>query len=550
MKKLISLLILIFAYTTFFAQNKVEVKSKITDVKVLLNNAEITQKATVTLKAGQNILFFPELSTLLQPNSIRLNIDKKVDILQINPKKDYLTNTKITPQIKVLKDSLLLLDNKIQNTNDLLNAYQTEKSMLNQNQKIGGQNTGVDINQLKQTADFFRTRLIEINTQISKLTYSRTEFQQKHNRIQTQLKELNAKAYIPTMGIEVIVEASQSLTVPVTLNYIVSGAGWSPVYDIKADEDNEEQITLVYRANVYNNTNMDWDNVNLVLSTNNPNETNQLPLLTTWFVKEEANIYNPKSTGYVQKKAMPVQNEPMVEKQELVDDVTGNIVEQEQYQAAVPVLSYEFEIPKKISIPSVDKPYIVEISETELNADFSQFAITKLDPDVFIVAQVTGWQNVNLIDGPANVFYDGSYIGKTFISTRNVSDTINFSLGRDSKVLVTRHRLNQYNSTQFIGSKKKVTFEYQFEVKNNHSYPIHIVLIDQIPISQSDQIEVKSIEITNGKLNESTGEVKWTFDLKPGEVQKVNFSFYVKYPKSMNVPLIQNEYRNLRYFEQ
>ena len=544
------ILILVISFPLLFNGQIIEEKKISTDISfatVYLNSAEISRVTNITLKKGQTLLIFEGLSTVIDDKSVRVTIGNDIDILQISTSINYLIKENDKPQIKILNDSLEIIKISLQVYTDELDAYRIEKDLLLSNMEIGGSNNGVSIDELKATADYYRSRIMEINKKVTKISQLSQKYQLDKNRIQNQLNELNAKSSYSRKEVRILVESNKTINTDLTLKYMVNFAGWSPVYDLKA-KDTDSPISLVYRAKVFNNTGIDWENITLTLSTNDASVSNSKPILSTSYLREVATVYGNmyKGTGYVQQSNQPVQApSDFGGKYNVSDDEISIDFE---YEAVVPVLSHEFEITKKYSVPADDKPYLVYISEKELDADYKHYAVTKLDPGVFLLAQITGWEDLNLIDGPANVYYAGSYIGKSFISTRNVSDTLDFSLGRDNKVIVTRHKINKYNSSQLIGNKKKTTFAYSYELKNNHKTAIDIVLSDQIPVSESDDIEVKIIEISNGEVNETTGEVVWKVHLQPGELKKIEFTFSVKYPKNISVPMTQSKSQNIRYF--
>lgn len=552
------IILLLFAFPVLLKSQdvkEIELKSEISSATVYLNSAEITREKNISLSKGRTLLIFKGLSPVLDDKSVRVTIDKNVDILQISTVSNYMTKEADKPQIKHLNDSLKIINQKMQGFTDELDAYRIEKELLLVNKEIGGNDNGVSIEELKQTADYYRERIMEINKKVSATTVKYQKLQIDKTRIQNQLNELNAHSSYTRKEVRILIETDNSVSAKLSLKYIVNYAGWSPSYDLKA-EDTDSPISLIYRAKVYNNTGIDWDDIKLTLSTNDANLSSSKPLLSTWFLRETATVYDnmAKGSGYLNNMDAyeGYTQQAVVPRAQSYDDFGGgNYNEPEQvfeYEAVVPVLSHEFEIEKTYTVPADDKPYLVYISEDELKADYQHYAVTKLDPAVFLLARVIGWEEINLIDGPANIYYAGSYIGKSFITTRNVSDTLDFSLGRDNRVLVTRHRLNKYSSSQFIGGKKKTTFEYQYELKNNHKSEINLELSDQIPISQSDEIEIIVIELSAGELNESTGEVVWKVNLAPGEKKIIKFEFSVKYPKNINIPLKQNKSKNIRYF--
>lgn len=201
----------------------------------------------------------------------------------------------------------------------------------------------------------------------------------------------------------------------------------------------------------------------------------------------------------------------------------------------VPQLATEFPIEKKYAIPSDSKPYLVEISEHQLNATFSHKAVPKLDKDAFLLANIVGWEKLNLISGPTNVYYADTYVGQSYINTRNVEDTLRLSFGRDKKVLITRKLLEEFSNKKVIGGNKKDTYTFEITVKNNQNIPLKMKLYDQIPVSQQSEITVTVNEITDAIYNEENGILNWNVNLNSGGSKKYKVSFTIKYPKNKSI---------------
>jgi len=191
---------------------------------------------------------------------------------------------------------------------------------------------------------------------------------------------------------------------------------------------------------------------------------------------------------------------------------------------------------------------MIDIEKHKLPASFRHFAVTKLDKGVFLLGRISGWQDLNLVDGYANVYFKGTFLGESLIKTRNVKDTLDLSLGRDEKVLVTRTKLKEYSSKQLIGTKLKETLSFELVAKNNRKNSIDIEILDQIPISKNSEIEVKDMELSGAEYNPVTGEVKWKYNLKPGESKKMILTFYIKYPKNQTIEVENMKQRAVRKF--
>jgi uncharacterized protein (TIGR02231 family) len=553
MKKIIIVLLIIFPlFNISEAQNIKEkkVQTSISSATIYLTGAEIIRNTEINLPSGKTKIIFEGLSPKINQKSIRITTGNNIDLLGISSKINYLTKKEDLPHIKLLKDSLEENNIKLQEIADEAEAYSTEKKLLLANTSIGGQQNGVSITDLKQASDFYRTKIKEINASLTKLNRKKTKLQTENQRIKNQLKELNANRSYSRAEVEILVSSDAAASAEIELKYLVDQAGWSPSYDIKAI-DTDKPVELEYRAKVYNNTDIDWKNLKIKLSTADPNLSVTKPILKPWYLRYQTYSYKniiSKGEGYMQN--IMVQKEKQnKEYQQIADDeLDETIVIDDFSETAVPELSAEFNIKKTYSIPSDDKPYLVDISEHKLPATYKHFAVTKLDKDVFLLARISGWQDLNLIEGPANVYYSGTYLGQSFIYTRNTKDTLDLSLGRDGKVMVTRTKLKKFSSSQFIGNKRKETMTYELTAKNNRKTDIKIQILDQIPISQTDEIEVKVLEISGAQKNETTGELKWEFNLKPGESKKLRLSYEIKYPKNKEIEIQQKKQRQVRYF--
>lgn len=197
--------------------------------------------------------------------------------------------------------------------------------------------------------------------------------------------------------------------------------------------------------------------------------------------------------------------------------------------------SVDFEIESPYTIASDNKNYVVDMAYYNLPAIYKYYAVPKIDKDAFLIAHIIDWEKYNLLEAEANVFFEDTYVGKTLMDVRFASDTLQISLGRDKKVSVNREKIKDYSSKQFIGSKREEVHSWKTTVKNNKSQPITMIVLDQIPVSTNSEIEVKPLEITSGKRNEETGEIKWELELKPNETKDIELRYSVKYPKNRNV---------------
>ena len=195
----------------------------------------------------------------------------------------------------------------------------------------------------------------------------------------------------------------------------------------------------------------------------------------------------------------------------------------------------DFEIKTPYTIKSDNKSYSVDIEAYNLPASYQYYCVPKIDTDAFLIAKISDWEKYNLLEGEANIFFEGTYIGKTILDVRSATDILQISLGRDKNVNVSREKVRDFTTKKFIGSKKEETRVWNIDVKNNKSEKINMLLFDQIPVSTLEEIKIEFSEISGAKHNIQTGEIKWEFVVEPNENKKFKLKYIVKYPKNRNL---------------
>ena len=197
----------------------------------------------------------------------------------------------------------------------------------------------------------------------------------------------------------------------------------------------------------------------------------------------------------------------------------------------------EFAIKKAYTIASDGDITAIEINTFKMNADYEYFAAPILNENVFLTARFTDWEKHQLLPGEANVYFEGTYAGKTVIDPYTTKKEMILSLGIDNNVTVTRQQERDFKSKSFAGSNRILDRTYTLEIKNNKNVPIRLKLMDRIPISQNKEIKVDDIATNNADYDDKKGLLTWNLELASQQSQKESFSFQVKYPKGRYISL-------------
>lgn len=196
-----------------------------------------------------------------------------------------------------------------------------------------------------------------------------------------------------------------------------------------------------------------------------------------------------------------------------------------------------FKIDDRYTLETDGKTTTVGIKSLQIPAKYDYYTAPKVDPSVFLTAKVPGWQDYNLQSGEVSLYYEGTYLGKTYLDIGNITDTLSLSLGKDNSVKVSRKLLKKYSSKKFLGSNLTENKDYEISVENSKSVPVDLMIVDQVPVSTTKEISVEDVQAPEGQINKESGIVSWKIMMQPQQAKKLTIGYSVKYPKDKKVIL-------------
>jgi hypothetical protein len=186
----------------------------------------------------------------------------------------------------------------------------------------------------------------------------------------------------------------------------------------------------------------------------------------------------------------------------------------------------------KYSVPSSGEDRLLTIKTEKVPVDFLYRAIPKVDTDVYLLARITDWGNLQLLSGKSTIYFQGAYSGESNLDAESVKDTLEIALGRDDNILLERRLNKELSKQQSFGSKEQRELHWEIEVRSNKSHPVMLELIDQVPLSDNRNVSVEIIDIGDGKSEKDSGKLTWELRLEPNSSQQIDFSYELKYPES------------------
>jgi uncharacterized protein (TIGR02231 family) len=521
------LLVILCAFVPLWlqaAENEQRTPSTITNVTVFLNQAQVTRVAKVNLQAGVTNLVFDKVSPFINLNSIQVKTENNVTLLSVSQRNNYLEKEEKPEFIFVIEDTIQAINNQLQMLQIKREAWLLEKDVLIANKQVGATPNSTKVDELEDALQLFRKRSQEIGEELMKITLTEKKLRTVQQKFQVQLDEYNSNENSSAEIVVAIKTLGPVNNAKIEWSYLVSNANWKPFYDIRV-KDTKSELQLVSKAYITQGTGESWKNVILKLSTANPNESGSKPDLKTNFLQFNNPVY-----GY--SNGAPMQEVTVTKRKSLEAPSASDKL---SYSAGVATtnqtdINVEFIVTSAYTIPSDNTPHQVDLTTSNLNAHYAYGTVPKLDKDAFVTAKVSGSDLVNQVSGEANVYFDGTFVGKTFING-TTSDSMVISLGRDKRIQIQRTLLKDFSSKTLSGSTKKELSTWEISLRNTRKEPITIVIEDQIPVSTDKEIEVKLLNNGGAEYDEATGKLKWTVTLEAEKSQSLKFSFEVKYPK-------------------
>ena len=555
MKKITVFLGMMCAWVMATHASVVIENSKVVEVTVYRNYAKETRVGSAAIPEGNSEVILSNVSNLIDENSIQVGSKgSDIKILSVSTRINYLVepNKLANPtKVKIWQDSVKLLQNDAGFILKEMEVYRNSLQILYSNNKLGNEQEGLKPDLLKQLLELNFSKQLELN----KLLY---DAQLKYNEMQESITTLNNQIYQGSSSgtsksvreIVLKIHSKEAKTVAFKASYLITTAYWVPTYEIRC-ANTTKPLELSCRAKIVQNSGYDWKDVKVKLSTANPNQNHSRPILYPIFVDfMQPDYYNQKLEdvdAYKPGVKMPAEN--LMNSMNIAYGTSGNAIGEynlDDFKNGLSIkdnnvtvhegdMMVEYDIEDMQDIESDGKEHIVAIQEISLPAIYNYHAVPKLDCGAFLLARVTDWGKYNLLAGETTIFFDDMYVGKSYINPNVSADTLLISLGRDEKVNVKRNKLNDYCVTKVVGSKKRETKAFEIIVKNNKSYPIEIEVLDQYPISKTDDIEVTLDETGGALIVEEYGKMTWNLKLQPGESRKLKFVYTIKYPEDLNI---------------
>ncbi|TFD96768.1 mucoidy inhibitor MuiA family protein [Dysgonomonas capnocytophagoides] len=581
-----------------YANEKKVFDSELKSATVFFKGAELNHKTSGSLVRGENEIYINGLSPNIDLNSLKMKASNGIVISAYEFSVNYLKDIKsVNRTVKVLLDSIDIYQRKNELLSTDINVTSNLIALLQKgtDKNVAGSENGLGIDELIKTMEYYKTKSTELLLVQAEYNKKKKKNDEALTRLRNQLAQETTNSNKNSGVLKVTLSAPVASICDFDISYYTPLAGWLPYYDVNVLSV-DKPISLKFKSKVKQTTGLDWNKVKLTLSTATPSNGKVAPLFNSWFL-QNMQFARASGSSRLSQNSYSYDSKEMLEEVVVVGSVAkknvssrplyvvdGNIVTAEYVEELDPSMikdrqklsedvaaglygssaasgvevitlkksmddyisvadndmniNYEIDIP--YTIPGNGKEQSIDLQSKEIKAEYKYYCAPKLDTETYLLAEISDWENLNLLTGKANVTYDGTYVGETVIDAHSTHAKLSLTLGTDKRISVKREKLKDFSSTKFLDNNKKQEFRYRIVVKNNQSRPIKMVLKDQYPISMQKNIEVELLikESTPWTANKTeVGVVTWEEDIAAGQTKTYEIGYTVKYPKDLNLNL-------------
>ncbi|MFH0975997.1 MAG: mucoidy inhibitor MuiA family protein [Spirochaetota bacterium] len=529
------------------------IKSGISAVTVYNDRAEVTRTASENLDKGEHVLIFDFLPEYIEPNSVQVRGSGNAMLKDVKFKTVYYEELP-DPNAKLLFDEKLKLAEAISELDDKIAHAEKEKGFIEDIAKrltvSTGKSEAFEFNPDKwiKMVEFYRIKNDELDKEIRAANKEKNILKNKMEKILKDIAAVGSTREKSKNQVEASVLMNGQGALILDLIYIVYGPSWAPVYDLRVSTDSKS-MNISYHALIQQNTQEDWNDVDLKLSTARPNISGNQPELTPWHIS----VYQPDLFRNAPSASLAKEKKAAAPARQMFDEEASRIADMDSVVGGMPAIapaeatvetgatSVLFAVGGKSTIGSGSDQHKVTILRKDFSAYFRYSSVPKLAQFAYLKAKVKNETEYPLLPGESNIFLDNNFVANSYMKLAAPGEEFWTFLGVDEGMKIEYKFINKYEATEGVFSKtSKLMYEYQIIIKNNKKSEADVVVWDQIPISGNEEIKVTLIEpeykkdSDSLKINENK-YLEWLFKPKPAQEIKVQFKFSVEYPKNIVV---------------
>lgn len=522
--------------------------TKLVSAVVYPDRARLTRTGKTSLDTGLHILEIANLPLEMRTESLRASArgSARAKLRGVQAKRTFFTEAPVE-QVRQLESDMEAKKDELQSIETQIELVRQSRSNLN---SLAGRTDTfalalasgeMSVESHRKLYDDLRSQMEILDSEMLKLGGRKRELERHIEKLKNELKELTSARPRKRYSAQVEIDVLEAGDLTLELIYVVNGADWKPLYDLRLTEEASlPALELNYLAEISQISGEDWETVSLLLSTARPALTNTLPDLDPWYIRQ----YTPPApmprvaaaamTRSLSDKAVAAP--PSEETAAMLNEAAFTSAEYEQAQVETSSIALSYLVPGVFTIPGDGQPHKVNVAVIGLVPKMDYVCAPRLVEEVYRRAKITNDSPYTLLAGAGNLFAGDEFIGATTLEFTAPQGEIEMYFGVEDQIKVEREIKRRDVEKTLIGGKRRWHFGYEIRLENLLETFAHLTIHDQIPVAGHEEIKVR-LESADPKPNQQSelNLLDWNLDLEPREKRTLRFDFMVEYPAVMEV---------------
>ena len=496
-------------------------KTSVTEVQVYRGSATVYRCGEAALKEGRNMLYILGMTKSAVSDSFKLKFSEKVRAVNIQiAGSDVLEEREEKESERIMKQ-IAEINYQIETCHMMLDLRKKNGDFSNR--------TNISIEEQEKIMTALPEQVMSLHKELDTLS-------EKHSKLSTELEKVKEEEEKPVIMAELIAE--EDITTPFVLQYQETQCSWVPKYEIEYQDD-QSPLVVSMKAQINQYSGEDWKQVKVTLYTGNPTVSKELPVMPSI----ELSLYEPLKMpgargngsarnimfGAAMSEGLPMTGGAMMEAS------MSNAMDMPAVKMDSAVVSEEetmtaFSLPNLRDIFSDTNGNIAELQSFKVNAKYNVLSIPSVDVKCYLTAEIVAaeWP---LPPAEAAVYLRDTFAGNVYVDSGADTETLTVSLGQDERLTVVRTESPKKTQDVFLKNTRKQQCRINISIVNNSSESLNLLVKDQVPVSTDKSIVVDITNISDGALDEETGEIKWLIFAEPNKTESIDLEYTISWPK-------------------
>ncbi len=525
-------------------------RNTIDEVVVFSNQAHVKRKAKAKTTEGMNRLRFELNAFSVDGDSVQSNVFGEGEVLSVQYR-EIPTKEAPQKQVRDLEKKLKSLERKKQIITEKKEVLGKQGKFLDSFIDFARVEIPRELKtsipattKLEKTLEFLDSSYGNLSEKNKELDFKQEDLEVDIELVKRELKSLNRAGDGTSKVVEILFHAYQDQEISITTSYITYYASWEPVYKVDIPLD-LSGVTLTMFSLITQQTGEDWERVRLSVSNVVPVRGTSLPGAEPWYLElpryaeyedmaDMAAVPMAAASARVSKKSAPPPPEPEAASMEPDEDTEAGFAAAAKTELPT---AFEYQLPQTLTINSSDQETILPLFARPLEGEFFHYAVPRLQPMVFLVCKAA--PDKEMLAGALNVYFGGRFVGCTILDEKKPGEDFLLNLGVERGVTVNRDLTRDKVKETFLGKFERHTVSrklaYKTVVENLKEEPVEVMLLDSLPVSTTDKIEVKSLEAkpkpTARDYQDREGVLMWKLKIEGKQTAEVRTGALIQYPK-------------------